>query len=195
MGMKRKFGVGIVSAAIGLSLISGGTYAYFSDTEETTNTFAAGTIDLEVEPTKIVEIEDLAPGDSISRTFQLQNNGTLDIKKVLLETDYLVNDTNSDNTEDFGEHIEVEFLYNIDQVNEVIYETTVAELKEMTPEAVSEEIFLPIIGEEGLESGTEDDFLVKFNFVDNNESQNQFQGDSLELKWTFNAIQESGEQR
>lgn len=193
--MKRKFGVGIVSAAIGLSLISGGTYAYFSDTEETTNTFAAGTIDLEVEPTKIVEIEDLAPGDSISRTFQLQNNGTLDIKKVLLETDYLVNDTNSDNTEDFGEHIEVEFLYNIDQVNEVIYETTVAELKEMTPEAVSEEIFLPIIGEEGLESGTEDDFLVKFNFVDNNESQNQFQGDSLELKWTFNAIQESGEQR
>lgn len=195
MGMKRKLGAGIMSAAIGLSLIWGGTYAYFSDSEETTSTFAAGTIDLAIEPTKIVEIDGLNPGDSISRTFQLQNNGSIDIKEVLLETDYTVDDADADNTEDFGEHIEVEFLYNIDQVNEVIYETTLAELKEMTPEAISEEVFLPIIGEDGLEAGTEDDFLVKFNFVDNGEDQNEFQGDSLDLEWTFNAMQRDGEDK
>lgn len=195
MGMKRKLGAGIMSAAIGLSLIGGGTYAYFSDSEETTSTFAAGTIDLAIEPTKIVEIDGLNPGDSISRTFQLQNNGSIDIKEVLLETDYTVDDADADNTEDFGEHIEVEFLYNIDQVNEVIYETTLAELKEMTPEAISEEVFLPIIGEDGLEAGTEDDFLVKFNFVDNGEDQNEFQGDSLDLEWTFNAMQRDGEDK
>src|SRR5690625_5215615 len=127
MGIKRKLGGGIMSAAIGLALISGGTYAYFSDQEETTSTFAAGAIDLAVDPTKIVEIDGLNPGDSISRTFQLQNNGSIDIKEVLLETDYTVDDADGDNTEDFGEYIEVEFLYNIDQVNEVIYETTLVE--------------------------------------------------------------------
>ena len=46
------------------------------------------------------------------RTFELQNNGTLDIEKVLLETNYSVIDAKNDNTDDFGKHIEVEFLYN-----------------------------------------------------------------------------------
>lgn len=192
MGVKNKLSVGIVSAAIGLALISGGTYAYFSDSEESNNTFAAGTIDLEVEPTEIVDLDNLKPGDAASRTFKLLNKGTIDIKRVLLETDYTVDDAKGDNTEDFGEHIQVEFLYNVDQVNEVIYETTLAELKNMNPEAVSEEVFLPIIGEDGLAAGTEDDLLVKFIFMDNEEDQNQFQGDSLDLKWTFNAQQGNG---
>jgi len=195
MGIKNKLGVGIMSAALGLSLISGGTYAYFSDSVETTNTFAAGTIDLEVEPTEIVELDELKPGDSAARTFTLLNNGSLDIEKVLLETDYTVDDAEGDNSEDFGEHIQVEFLYNVDQVNEVIYETTLAELKDMTPEAVSDEVFLPIMGEEGLAAGTKDDFLVKFEFIDNDEDQNEFQGDTLNLEWTFNAMQTDGEEK
>jgi|SRR5699024_1027889 len=195
MGFKSKFGVGIMSAALGLSLISGGTYAYFSDQAESENTFSAGTIDLMVEPTEIVELEEMSPGDSVSRTFQLLNDGSLDIKEVLLETDYTVDDANDDNSEDFGEHIEVEFLYNVDQVEEVIYETTLAELKDMNPEVINEEVFLPIIGEDGLEAGTEDDFLVKFNFVDNEEDQNEFQGDTLNLEWTFNAKQQAGEEK
>ncbi|HLR61590.1 MAG TPA: TasA family protein, partial [Lentibacillus sp.] len=43
MGIKKQMGMGIMSAALGLSLIGGGTYAYFSDSEQTQNTFAAGT--------------------------------------------------------------------------------------------------------------------------------------------------------
>lgn len=195
MEIKKKLGIGIMSAAIGLSLVIGGTYSFFSDSEVTSNAFAAGTIDLSIEPTQIIDLDNMKPGDWMTRTFNLQNNGTLDIQKVLLETDYTVNDADGDNTDDFGKHIEVEFLYNIDQVNEVIYETTLYELKDMTPEAVSEEIFLPIIGEEGLAAGTDDDFIVKFKFVDNGEDQNQFQGDSLNLEWTFNALQTPGEEK
>lgn len=41
-----------MTAALGLSLIGGGTFAYFSDSETTNNTFAAGTLDLAVEPTQ-----------------------------------------------------------------------------------------------------------------------------------------------
>src|SRR5690625_4420959 len=136
MNMKRTLGLGIVSAIFGLSLLIGGTFAYFSDSATTNNTFAAGTIDLEVEPTEIVNLDNLKPGDSIERIFELQNNGSLDMKKVLLETNYTVHDANDNNTDDFGKHILVQFLHNADQMREVVFETTLYELRGMEPEAV-----------------------------------------------------------
>ncbi|BAC13258.1 TasA family protein [Oceanobacillus iheyensis] len=195
MDIKKKLGTGIASAVLGLTLISGGTYAYFSDSVTTNNTFAAGTIDLGVDPTEIISVDNIKPGDVITRDFELQNNGTLDIEKVLLDTDYTVTDVNTDNSEDFGDHIRVEFLYNADKLDEVIYETTLAELKEMTPEAVNENVFYPLLGEQGLPVDSIDDLVVEFQFVDNGEDQNQFQGDSLELSWTFTALQTEGEEK
>src|SRR5699024_5764527 len=193
MGVKKRIGMGIMSAALGLTLIGGGTYAYFSDSETTNNTFAAGTLDLSVNPSTIVEVDELQPGDSVIRDFELVNNGSLDIEKVTLDTDYNVIDAEGDNTEDFGEHIQVEFLYNASKLDEVIYEATLAELKDMSPEVVGESIFSEIIDEDGLRAdGEADDLVVKFNFVDNGEDQNQFQGDSLELEWTFTAEQGTG---
>ncbi|SFA99693.1 spore coat-associated protein N [Lentibacillus halodurans] len=189
MGIKKQLGMGVMSAALGLSLIGGGTYAYFSDSETTNNTFAAGTLDLAVEPTQVIDVDNIQPGESMTRDFELQNNGSLAIDKVLLETDYSVIDAEGDNTDDFGNHIEVEFLYNADKLDEVIYQTTLAELKDLTPEAVNEHVFDPLLGEDGLEPDTLDDLVVKFNFIDNGEDQNQFQGDSLNLEWTFNAQQ------
>ena len=44
----------------------------------------------------------------------------------------------------------------------------------------------------GLEAGTEDYLWVQFVFEDNGQDQNIFQGDSLNLEWTFNANQEAG---
>ncbi|MGM0838336.1 MAG: TasA family protein [Bacillota bacterium] len=195
MGIKKQLGIGMASAVLGISLIGGGTYAYFSDSAETNNTFAAGTLDLSVEPTQIIEVDNMKPGDSFIRDFALQNNGSLEIGKVMLDTSYTVEDANGDNTEDFGEHIQVEFLYNINNLDEVIYETTLAELQNMTPEAISEHIFYPTIGEQGLPVGETHDLVVKFNFADNGEDQNQFQGDALELAWTFSATQTDGEER
>ncbi|TQS75919.1 cell division protein FtsN [Ornithinibacillus gellani] len=195
MGIKKQLATGMLTAALGLSLVGGGTYAYFSSSAETNNTFAAGTLNLTVNPEAIIEVDSLKPGDSIIRDFELKNDGTLNIEKVLLETNYEVIDANNDNTEDFGDHIEVEFLYNADKMDEVIYQTTLAELKDMTPEAVNENVFIPAFGEKGLEAGTSDDLVVKFNFVDNGEDQNQFQGDSLQLEWKFTAQQGTGEEK
>lgn len=195
MDIKKKLGMAAMSAVLGITLIAGGTFAYFSSTEVTNNTFATGTLDLSVNPSTIVEVDNLAPGDSIIRSFELVNNGTLDIEKVTLETDYTVHDAHNNNTEDFANHIEVEFLYNVDKLDEVIYRTTLAELKEMTPDAINEHIFYPALGEKGLPVDSLDDFVVKFNFVDNGEDQNQFQGDSLDLKWTFVATQNPGSQK
>lgn len=194
MGIKKKLGVGIATAVLGFSLIGGGTFAYFSDTEETNNTFAAGTLDLNADPSVIIDVENMKPGDSFYRDFQLSNEGTLDIQEVLLETAYTVTDAQGDNgSEDFGEHIEVEFLYNDTNSDEIIYSVTLAELAEMTPEAIDQHIMYPWYGEKGLPSGSVHDFIVKFNFVDNEEDQNVFQGDSLQLDWTFEAKQMDGE--
>lgn len=195
MNIKKQLGFGIASAVLGLALISVGTFAYFSDSETTTNTFAAGTLDLAAEPTEIIQVNNLKPGDSMIRDFELQNNGTLDIEKVLLETDYTVIDAEGNNTEDFGEHIMVEFLYNADKLDEAIYQTTLAELKTMTPEAVSKNVFLPLLGEKGLPVNTIDDLVVQFKFVDNDKDQNEFQGDALNLEWTFIATQTPGEEK
>ncbi len=186
----------MMTAAFGLTLIVGGTYAYFNDSVTTNNTFAAGTLDLSVNPTTIIDAGGLKPGDSITRDFELRNDGTLDIEKVTLDTDYKVIDVKGDNTEDFGTYIEVEFLYNVDKMDEVIYETTLDQLRNMSPEAVNEHIFYPMLGDKGLPAGGEaDDLIVKFNFIDNGEDQNQFQGDALELEWTFHAEQAPGDDK
>ncbi len=62
MSLKKKLGMGVASAALGLSLIGGGTFAYFSDKEVSNNTFAAGTLDLTLDPKTLVDIKDLKPG-------------------------------------------------------------------------------------------------------------------------------------
>ncbi|MFS0750781.1 TasA family protein [Oceanobacillus sp. 1P07AA] len=194
MKLKKKLGMGVATAVLGLGLIGGGTFAYFSDTATTNNTFAAGTLDLSAQPETIINVGNIKPGDYMIRTFNLSNQGSLDIKNVLLDTEYEVVDANGNNgNEDFGEHIEVSFLANIDKVDVPIFETTLAELKNMDPEVVDRHLFYPWLGDRGLPVGTSDDLIVQFKFVDNGEDQNIFQGDSLELTWSFTGHQTEGE--
>ncbi|ENH98410.1 spore coat-associated protein [Gracilibacillus halophilus YIM-C55.5] len=203
MSLKKKLGLGIGSAALGLALVSGGTYAYFSDQEQTNNTFASGTLDLSVDPTTIIDVENLKPGDWMNRSFDLINDGSLDISSVNLLTDYTVTDANGDNVEDFGDHLRVNFFWNDDKStlgplspDQVAFQTTLSELKDMDPDTVANEIFLPWTEEPaGLEVGDSDTLYVQFEFVDNGEDQNEFQGDALELEWTFEAQQTEGEER
>lgn len=208
MSIKKKLGLGIASAALGLSLIGGGTFAFFSDTEVTNNTFAAGTLDLAVNPSVVIDVANIKPGDIMVREFLLENNGTLDISSIDLSTVYNVIDAKGDNSDDFGKHIKVLFLENadktgdgwtIDDYNDVISETTLYDLQNMTPDAVENvqhwiTWFFELNGEEsGLVAGTSDQMFVGFEFVDNDADQNEFQGDKLELTWTFTAHQTEGE--
>jgi len=64
-------------------LIGGGTFAYFSDTATSTATFAAGTLDLNSDPSVIVNLGNLKPGDTITKNFKLKNDGTLDIGSIV----------------------------------------------------------------------------------------------------------------
>ena len=196
MGIKKRLGLGMASAALGIALIGGGTYAYFSDQEVTNNAFAAGTLDLSANPTALIDIDGLKPGDTMLREFVLSNDGSLKIENVNLETKYTVTDLNGDNNDDFGKHIKVNFLWNWDQESEPIFETTLYELQKMDPDVVKRDIWDPLWEQEGgLESGENHEFWVEFEFTDNGEEQNMYQGDSLGLEWTFNATQSAGENR
>ncbi|MEH7238465.1 CalY family protein [Bacillus sp. JJ1562] len=210
MSLKKKLGLGVASAALGLSLIGGGTFAYFSDTEVSNNTFAAGTLDLAVNPSVVIDVDNLKPGDIMVREFALENNGTLDISSIDLATAYNVVDANGNNVDDFGKHIKVLFLENADKTgdgwvigdyNDVISETTLFDLQNMTPDAVENvqhwiTWLFGLNGEDsGLEAGSSDQMYVAFEFVDNGADQNEFQGDALELEWTFTAHQTEGELR
>ncbi|MBE5105653.1 M73 family metallopeptidase [Bacillus thuringiensis] len=197
MSLKKKLGMGVASAALGLSLIGGGTFAFFSDKEVSNNTFAAGTLDLTLNPKTLVDIKDLKPGDSVKKEFLLKNSGTLAIKDVKLATKYSVKDAKGDNAgEDFGKHIKVKFIWNWDKESEPVYETTLAELQTLDPDVVAKDVFAPEWSEKGgLEAGTEDYLWVQFVFEDDGKDQNKFQGDSLNLEWTFNASQTDGEEK
>ncbi|MEI2664700.1 CalY family protein [Rossellomorea sp. LJF3] len=195
MGIKQKLGLGVASAVLGVSLIGGGTYAYFSDTAETSATFASGTIELNADPTTIIDIDNIKPGDTMLRSFKLKNDGTLDIAKLSLATSYTVSDAKGDNAgADFGEHIRVNFLYNADKIDTPIFSTTLSELKGMTPDVIEGNIFSGWFAERGgkLKAGTSDTLYVQYEFVENDKDQNEFQGDTLELKWTFEGKQGRG---
>ncbi|MEK4740026.1 MULTISPECIES: TasA family protein [Bacillus] len=197
MSFKKKVGVGVISAALGLSFIGGGTYAYFSDQVVTNNTFTAGTLDLAMQPTTSLDLNQLKPGDKILKKFNLKNSGTLAIQDVVMKIDYTGNDDLENNqADDFGKHIKVQFLWEWDPAKSPVYETTLAELKEQGSEIVSKKVFASKWTESrGLQPGKMDWFWMKFIFEDNGNDQNMFQGDSIALKMKFQANQTEGRER
>lgn len=195
MGIKTKLGMGIATGVLAVSMIGGGTYAYFNDEEFNNSTFSAGTLDINVAgkdaANAIIDVGTMKPGDTMTRTFKLNNTGSLDVSKVLLKSEYSVIDWKDDNIgADFGEHIKVTVLTNIDKRQVVVLDTTLAKLGQK--DVVGKDWYNLLGEKSGLKAGTSDDFIVTFHFQDNGNDQNIFQGDSLKLKWTFDAQQTAG---
>ena len=194
MTLKKKLAMGVATGALALSMIGGGTYAYFNDVETSTNHFAAGTLDLTLNPETIINVDNIKPGDWMNRTFKLENTGSLDISKVLLTTDY------TESVAGFGEHIVVDFLKNEDKsgvlgASNVITSKKLSELKAMSVDAVENKTLFQLWEGSGLDAGDTDNMYVKFRFNENNQDQNAYQGASLELKWKFDAKQTAGESK
>lgn len=221
MSLKKKLGLGVASAALGLALIGGGTYAYFSDTAVQTNTFASGTLQLSVDPEVNVQLNNIKPGDWTIDNFELVNDGTLPIKYVSLNTAYSVTKNNGDTVTNalankYADAIKVKFLKNTtgNRDYDVILETSLLELRDMTPEDLATKLnrerkytVIPLpwggsvtipngwenIEYEGIGVGESHDFQVKFEFEDSGVAQNDLQDLNLNLTWTFEAMQEDGE--
>ncbi|MBU9712106.1 TasA family protein [Evansella tamaricis] len=223
MSVKKKLSMGIMSALLGIALIGGGTFAYFSGTAVQTNTFASGTLSLSSIPEVNVELDNIKPGDWTYETFELYNDGTLDIQYVDLSTSYSVKQdgvpVGSTLADQYADSIIVEFLRNTggDEPYDVILELTLYQLANMTQEDFEDVLdqidlewewvntwpyLIPWIGywnetEEIvspiLEVGETAYMDVRFKFEYLDEDQNHLQNLDLELTWTFEGYQTPGE--
>ncbi|NQX46749.1 cell division protein FtsN [Paenibacillus tritici] len=195
MNVKKTLGLGVVSAALGLTLVGGGTFAYFSSTSTTSASFNNGTLSLKSDPSVIVNLSNLKPGDSILRDFKLKNDGTLNIPKVILRTSSLITDAQGDNgSHNFKDDIIVTFLVNKDKKESPLLVISLADLENQSPDLVARGIVGAILGGEksGIKAGTSDNLTIQFAFKETLQPQNYYQGDTLALTLNFEANQEAG---
>lgn len=198
MDLKKKLGVGVLTGALGLSLIGGGTWAAFNDVEETTNSFAAGTLDLGIEGGSF-DVTNMKPGDTIDRTVTVSNNGSLNINQVLVDIsssgweDEDVLDMGITNTEgDFLSQFEATLSWNGHELASGTLEELVNLSHYETPE-------IPEI----LHAGSSYNLDVHIEFVEDDtlvdgsrlHEQNKYQGEGVTLTFDFEATQEPGEAR
>jgi spore coat-associated protein N len=195
MSIKKKLGMGVASAALGLSLVGGGTYAYFNDVETLAdNDMIAGTLDLkpEMENQTLFEVQDLKPGDTMTRFFDLTNGGSLNIARVMFEADVVgvtegtpAGITGGTGAGDLADHLYVTIF---DRDNNAIAGLTNITLNELENAPATE------ISGNGIPKGDTDRMKVQIKFVDNLQNQNHLQGDSAQLSLSFTAEQEAGKE-
>lgn len=210
--------MGILAGTLGVSLIGGGTWAAFNDVEETSNTFAAGTLDLVVGGTTTMDFEvtNLKPGDSFTKQLVLENNGSLGINQIKLHAtpvedvwedkdllglnDEITSETNA------GNNSEVEFLSEFSVVITKAGETTPVydgDLGDLASGVGVGELTGSIDTELGLASGSDQTYDVTVTFDEDSTQfsgsrfykQNKYQGEESSLKFVFEATQMPGEDR
>lgn len=170
------------TALLGVCLIVGGTFAYFSDTVSTDNTFGAGTLAMGLSTDTNAEVdfqaENLKPGDTVNRQMTIENEGTLTIGDILLSAEYSVVDSEGNQgEEDFADDLLVT-VYNHEAVP-VIEQVPLSGLDQME------------IAQE-LAAGETIDYDFEFEFAETDEDQNKFQGQNIDVLFTYEANQQTG---
>lgn len=195
MNVKKNLTIGIISAALGLSLIGGGTFAYFNDTEVTNNIFQAGTLDIYLKGTDDKEqvdlsVQNMKPGDTKIHQIRIYNQGSLDVKDVKLNIDYDIVDAKGDNgNEDFADHILVHIM-KLGSKEVVANWVPLSQIKDLV---VAQDI-KPTTGKP-FQTDNRQVLRIDFKFNDNGQDQNIFQGDSINFQLIFDASQKGGEIR
>lgn len=195
MNVKKNLTIGIISAALGLSLIGGGTFAYFNDTEVTNNMFQAGTLDIHLKGTDDKEqvdlsVQNMKPGDTKIHQIRIYNQGSLDVKDVKLNIDYDIVDAKGDNgNEDFANHILVHIM-KLGSKEVVANWVPLSQIKDLV---VAQDL-KPTTGKP-FQTDNRQVLRIDFKFNDNGQDQNIFQGDTINFQLIFDASQKAGENR
>src|SRR5690625_4637168 len=176
MSIKKKLGMGVATAALGLSLVAGGTFAYFSDEEKSINSFASGTLDLNISPGEeeslAFNFNDLKPGDTKEAKIHLKNDGSLNIKEVILDTEI-------GGYEKLADQIRVTATAR-GSSNPIVNDEPLSNLVEIENKILAAD----------LKPEEESVYDIKFKFNDTGEPQNELQGKTLHLDMIYNASQE-----
>jgi spore coat-associated protein N len=217
MSLKKKLGLGMASAALGLSLVGGGTFAYFSDEATIHNGFAAGTLNLEVgsypETTWPInfDLSNLRPGDSVERTFDLKNTGSLaiedtylDFAKVSVSNPLLTGATD----DDFLSALQVTYFYEtvvngVYVPQSILMNSQVITLKDAIDGNFTGKIqpqYLKLVGTEtklnltpnGINAGSNGRYRIAVTFPETNSPQNKLQGMVAKVDFNLDARQVMG---
>jgi len=122
--MKKMLGL-TIAALLVIGAVSGGTFAYFSDTETSvSNTLTAGTLDLNINGGNIAvttfSVSDVAPGDSGSDNSTLANVGSLE-GELDISTSAVTNTPGAGGTEyeggsgELGANAQIAMYIDVDQ--------------------------------------------------------------------------------
>lgn len=212
MSIKKKLGMGVVTAAMGLSLIGGGTYAAFNDVESAQGTYSAGVLDLQLGQlaSGTLNVDKLVPGDTIEREFEMMNAGNVDIKEVLFDVEASGwSNEGAGNTEaDFYEQFKVE-IFNSDS-RDVLADLKgdLGQQEISIQDLVNAPAFNVASGDgfdnkDGDFNGKDSDtFHIKVTFKDNQAKdgngeyeQNKYMGEGTTLTFNFEATQKDGQER
>lgn len=176
--------MGMMTGLVGISLVSGGTVAYFSDSVETNNKILTGTLDLDINDNDglLFEFKNKKPGDTFDHSFDVINAGTLAMKDVTLYSEHEIynregkKDNNGFDKQIIVKKIQVDGLPVLD--------------KEMTLEKLKKH---PVMLKNNIQADTPAvQVYVEFEFKKTDKDQNKYQGNMMKLKWTFEATQEDG---
>lgn len=185
MTIKRRIGIALATALLGMALISGGTLAYFSNTKETDNRIEAGTLELGIvtgeEEGVLFEFKNKQPGDTFDYVFNLTNEGSLMIGDVTLFSKHEVMDEDDNVLDnDFGSQIMIqEMMVDADVL---VHEQEALTLDDLQTTPLS------LLKDFAVEEEAE--VYVKFKFVnDKDDDQNEYQGNIVQLNWLFEAMQ------
>jgi spore coat-associated protein N len=199
MGIKKQLGLGLASAALGLSLIGGGTFAYFNDTATLHNSFESGTLVLDLEnawnfPINF-DLENIKPGDSWERQFVLANNGSLDFGDTFMTV------TSADNNALLDT---LKVTYFVDASGTNAGEYLLINSKDITlREAIAGQYDGKIKSQfikdgklnltpTGQATGTDNRFRMMISFPEAGVPQNELQGLSVDVDFNFDARQVPG---
>lgn len=183
LDIKKNLIIGIMTGLIGMALISGGTIAYFSDATDTENQILSGYMDLDIGNVNnegvLFEFKNKKPGDTFSHSFSMKNNGTLDMRDISLHSKHTTyNREGNKKNNGFANQI---ILKRIEVDNKNILK------KPMSLEKLSK---TPVILKENIAVNSSTvQVYVEFEFKKTKEKQNEFQGNKIDLLWTFEAIQ------
>ncbi len=218
MSIKKKVGLGVASAALGLSLVGGGTWAYFNDEETVSNAFAAGTLDLQVLafndgngalPINF-DLSNMKPGDEVTRKFRLYNNGSLAIKDVLLSAKASTTDSDTQLGK-FLKQFSVEFIntgtegggpHNIVNGEFTLFDLVHNNVGNIDSNYISDNGYINLATIQnsnddsriGLPADPRDEdwVKIKITFMETGVNQNEFQGDSANVTFNLEARQWDG---
>lgn len=77
--MYKRLAMSLLAVAAISALVIGGTFALFTaSTTNQSNTFTAGTVTLDAHATNLVNVTNIAPGDSGTATYSVKYTGSLD---------------------------------------------------------------------------------------------------------------------